>query len=383
MQKLQIPTKFRPAILLIIMILVVGLFIVSHNGFGFVQGFSPKTVSVTTAPVSMINKPVDIIVPGSVQSRQAVIVSAEIAGKISELNIAEGQTVNAGQLLVHIEGSGGQTIAESPISPTLGQSGDSQQQAQANYDKILKEYERYEKLYQVGGIARKQFENVAARLQAARQALDSAAGTEETASAGSAISTPARQPGFANITAPISGKVTGLAAAAGNTVQAGQRLMVLDTGGELRVAIHLDQKDLYLIQTGTQAEIVGDDSPNQPVIGQVEAIYPEVGTGTPTFLAHIRLENNNGLLKQDIPVKVHLKTGQTIPAYAVPTAALFQDQAVNYVYLAVDGKIMRQQVDVGITLDNLTEITSPLPEQAVIVTSGINNVKDGDTLSIQ
>lgn len=382
MNKIIIPAKFIPTILITV-VLIAGLLGVRYFGLSSFGHVVPQQgpATVTTAPVSIINKEAALILPGTVQSRQAVIISAEISGHLSEVNVIEGQQVQAGQLLAHIEGSAASAGIETAANPIpASQNEGSRQQAQANYDNIAKEYDRYQKLYQVGGIARRQFEDVSARLQAALEALSSIQDTQDTTSSTSSSST--RLPGSANLTAPISGKVTGLAAANGKTVQTGQQLMVLDTGGDVRVVVHLEQKDLYLVSSGTLAEIVVNDSAPQSLTGQVEAIYPVVGTDTPSFLAHIRVNNTNGLLKAELPVQVQLKTGNSVPVRAVPLSAVFQDQELNYLYLAIDGKAVRQQVDVGTTINDFVEITSSLPEQALIITSGINNLKDGDAVAL-
>jgi len=376
MNKNPIPAKFIPAIL-IILVFVAGL-----SGIRYFGIFSPGhvvpqgPVTVTTAPISIINKEVEIVLPGTVQSRQAVIISAEISGLLSEVNVTEGQLVKAGQLLAHIEGSAPSGGAEAATTIPSSHNEDSIQQAQANYDKVSQEYDRYQKLYQVGGIARRQFEDVSARLQAAREAL--ASFQDIASSSGGTV----RQPSSANLSAPISGKVTGLSTTSGKTVQAGQQLMVLDTGGDVRVVTHLQQKDLYLVYSGTLADIVVGSSAAQTLIGQVEAIYPEAGADAPLFLAHIRVDNTSGLLKTELPVEVRLKTGNSTPVRAVPLAAIFQEQELNYLYLAIDGKAVKQQITLGVTIGDFVEITSALPEQALIITSGIQNLKDGDTLTL-
>ncbi|MBP2634437.1 MAG: efflux transporter, family, subunit [Firmicutes bacterium] len=370
MNKIPVPAKYLPAVVLAVVLAAVLLGISYIGTSSSTNMLSRGSVSVTTAPISMINKPLEITLPGSVQSRQAVIISAEIPGCISELNAKEGELVKAGQQLVHIDGAGEQVIVDAPAGTSVSPNAD----AQANYDKLAREYERYQKLYQVGGIARKQFEEMTARLQAARDALQigSVPGS----------SSQSQQAGSANLTAPISGKVTGLSATVGQTVQPGQQLMVLDTGGDVRGVVHLEQKDLYLIQAGTPVEIFLENSGQQSIPGQVEAIYPEAGTGTPSFLAHIRIDNANGLLTPGMAVTAHLKTGQSTPVRAVPNSAIIQDQENTYLYLVIDDKIVKQQVTVGAIIGAATEITSALPEQAIVIISGMQNLKEGDVVPL-
>lgn len=380
LKKIQVQPKLIP-ILLAAALLAVGLFGLAHLGLfslGHKSGgvFSQGPVRVTVTPVGRITKAGEIVLPGTIQSREAVIISAEISGRISQVQVTSGQTVNTGQTLVHIEGT--KDSNQSQAAPAVAATYDAEaaQQAQARVDALAKEYERYEKLYQMGGIARRQLEDTAARLQAAREALSNAPSNTQSSLA-------SRQPNSATLIAPSGGVVTELVAAAGKTVQAGQQLMVLDNGGAVRVVIHLEQKDLYFVKAGTPAEITLDSTPGQNLQGQVEAVYPEPGTGAQTFLTHIQVGNTDNLLKQGVPIKVHLKTNQSVTVAALPANIVRQDQGGSYVYLAVDGKAVRQPVTTGTAVGDWVELTSPLPEQASIISSNLDNLQEGTPVVIQ
>ena len=379
MNKLSLPAKLTPA-LLASGLLALGLFLmIGLHFFPVKQPVPPGPQQVSAAPVSTINKPLEILLPGTVQSRQAVVISAEISGRISELAVTEGQQVSAGQMLAHIEGTA-ETAVQTTTPAAAGAAASSHVQSQSSYDSLVKEYERYEKLYKLGAIARKQFEDISARLQAAREALGDS--SQDTA-APVVSSSVSFQPAAVNLTAPSSGKVTGLAAANGKTVQAGQQLMALDAGGDVQVVAQLEQQTLYVVSAGTPVEIAVADTSGQRLAGQVEAIYPEGSIDKPLFLAHIRVDNSNGLLKSEVPVQVHLTTGQSVAVPALPRSAVFQDQGLSYVYLAVDNQAVKQQVTTGIQIGDLVEITSTLPEQAAVITSDIRNLHAGDEITLQ
>jgi membrane fusion protein (multidrug efflux system) len=370
----QLQTRIIPAILIAALLAAVLWGSVRSGHLPASRTVPRSPVSVTAAPVSVINKAEEIVLPGSVQSREATVISAPISGRVSEVNVTEGQTAKAGQALVHIEGV--VAAADETAAAAAAQNEAGNRQAQANYDKLVQEYDRYQKLYQIGAIARRQLEDTAARLQAAKTAL---AGIPDP---GSGSSTSPRQPGFATLIAPSEGKVTGLSAAVDKTVQAGQQLLVLDNGGDMRIVVHLAQKDLYLVHAGSPAEIAVSGS-TQISTGQVEAIYPEIGSTNNLFLTHIRADNLSGLLQPDATVNVHLKTGQTVTAPAVPITAVLKDQDGTYLYLAVNGQAIRQQVAVGVASGDQVEITSPLPEQALVITSGVSSLRDGDAIILQ
>lgn len=374
MNRSQLQTRIIPAILIAALLAAVLWGSVRSGHLPASRTVPRSPVSVTAAPVSVINKAEEIVLPGSVQSREATVISAPISGRVSEVNVTEGQTAKAGQALVHIEGVVAADDETAAAAAAQNEAGN--RQAQANYDKLVQEYDRYQKLYQIGAIARRQLEDTAARLQAAKTAL---AGIPDP---GSGSSTSPRQPGFATLIAPSEGKVTGLSAAVDKTVQAGQQLLVLDNGGDMRIVVHLAQKDLYLVHAGSPAEIAVSGS-TQISTGQVEAIYPEIGSTNNLFLTHIRADNLSGLLQPDATVNVHLKTGQTVTAPAVPITAVLKDQDGTYLYLAVNGQAIRQQVAVGVASGDQVEITSPLPEQALVITSSVSSLRDGDAIILQ
>jgi len=175
--------------------------------------------------------------------------------------------------------------------------------------------------------------------------------------------------------------VIGLSTAIEKTVQTGQQLMVLDSG-EVQVVIYIEQKDLYLVQLGTPATI---EVSGQTMLGQVVSIYPELGINNiPSFRTHIKVTNDTGgLLKTGMSVPVRINTGKSATVLAIPATAVSQDnQGVKYIYLADNGKAIRQQISIGEPIGDFIEITATLPEQAMVITSSVNDIKDGDAIVV-
>ncbi|MDF2570719.1 MAG: efflux transporter, family, subunit, partial [Sporomusa sp.] len=232
-----------------------------------------KPINLTAVPQGTINKQIQIVRTGSIDSATSVPINAEFSGHLSEIYVTEGQVVKAGQPLLKLQAS-----SESTVPQTTGAS----QQIQANYDKALEEFNRYQKLFEIGGIPRRQLDLAATHLQEAKENLNNAKGTMQSSS--TTIN------GTATINAPINGIVTGLSTAPGKTVQAGQQLIALGTGQEVEAVVHLDQNDLYLAHLGTPATI---EVSQQTVMGQISSIYPQVEANQiSAFLAHIKLTNN-------------------------------------------------------------------------------------------
>ena len=336
----------------------------------------PRTpLNVTVLPIGTINKPIPITGTGSIESPTSVPITAEFSGRISEVYAVEGQPVKAGQPLVKLFGS--PETAVRGITSSENQNNTPSSQAQTNYDNALKEYTRNKKLYEQGAIPRLQMEAAAARLEAVEKDLaNSQAARQTPASTSAAIAD-----GYAVISAPINGTVTGLSAAIDKMVQTGQQLMVLDSG-EVQIVIPIEQQDLYLVHLGTSATI---ELSGQTLLGHVVSIYPTIGSNnTPSFLTHIKVTNDSsGLLKLGMSVSVHINTGKSTTVFAVPPAAVSQDyQGLHYIFLADNGRAIRQQIRLGESLGDMIEIIATLPQEAVVITSNINNINDGDPIVI-
>ena len=325
-----------------------------------------EPINLTAVPLGTINKPVQIIRTGSVEHATSTPITADFSGLLSELYVAEGQVVKTGQPLLKIQASSTPVVEQT----TEGSS----QQTQSNYDNALKEFNRLQKLFELGAIPRRQVDTAAARLQEAKENLSS---TQNAMQPSSAIIN-----GSATINAPIDGIVTGLSSSSGKTVQAGQQMFSLGSGQEVEVVIPLNQNDLYLVHLGTPAAI---EVSEQRVGGQISSIYPRIeAEEVSAYLAHMKLAANpNGLLTFGMSVTIHIDTGKTAPVPAVPKVSIFQDdQGRNLIYLAVSEKAFLQEISIGETIGDFTEITSDLPQQSMIITSNIGDIKNGDAIAV-
>lgn len=363
-----------------LLLLVVLTIVIRYERLPF--SIIPKNpVKVTAVPVGTMTKSVPIVRTGSVESPTSVPVTAEFSGQISEVYVAEGQSVKAGQPLVKLFGASAasQSVTSSSGSAPVRQKLVINPQGQGDYDQALKEYNRYQKLYEQGAIARRQLESAAARLAALQDSATTT--TESEAPAMSSEAPTVQSSGFATITAAINGIVTGLTAASNTAVQAGQQLLVLDSG-EVQVAVAIEQPDLYLVHLGTPAAI---EISGQVLQGLVASVYPTLGPNNiPAFRTYIKVTNDTaGLLKKGMSANVQINTGKSAVVLVVPVAAIVQDgQGLNYIFLAQQGKAVRESVEVGEPRGDFVEISANLPDPALVITSNLNDIKNGDAVVV-
>lgn len=367
------------AILLLVALIVAARYGILPLGRWTAHIVPHNAVNVTAIPIGIINKSVPIVRTGAIQNPTSVPITAGASGHVSEVYVSDGQTVKTGQPLVKILGSSEpSTSGGTAAQTTPNDVPNPNPQSQTSYDNALKDYNRLQKLYEQGAIPRRQVDNAAARLQALQESSTS---TPDAVAPSNSTTAIPNGSGSTIINAPISGIVKGLAAAPENGVQLGQQLMVLDSGG-VQAVIDIEQADLYLVPLGTPATI---EVSGQALLGQVVSIYPELGINNiPTFHSHIKVTNDTaGLLKPGMSVNVRIDTGKSAAVLVVPSTAVFKDyQGLNYIYLADNGKAIRQQINIGEPFDDFIEITATLPEQAMVITSNINDLNDGDAIVV-
>lgn len=349
------------------LLIVLGLFVGSRALLWLPALPSAGPTPVTLTTVGTVQRPFLLELPAALESRQASIISAEIAGRISEVYVAAGDTVKAGQKLLKLEGTP-QTVVTGSTAPNA-QTSDAAAMAppaQSAYDAALQEYTRYKKLYEQGGIARRKLEESAARLQQAQSELSSPAAAAPAAGA-AGTSGELHLPGQAILTAPSDGIITSLSAAAGQSATAGQPLLVVNNGGDVQAAALLEQTDLYLIHSGTTASIVVKTGAGKAYAGQVERITPYNQNGKNMFRAQIRFDNSDAALEAGMTATVYLHTDNTYAAKAVPSTAIRSDFSGQYLYAVENDKAVRYAVTTGSTIDGYTEITSALPSELAII----------------
>ena len=354
-----------PAILLAIMVLAIGYhrFPISYWNHYFIP---EAPAQVTVVSLGSTNKPIRLLRTGSTAKSSNIPVNTEYSGSLSEIYVTEGQAVKAGQPLFKLEASAGE--GPSVNTPASGVSA----QMQNQYENALKDFNRYQALYEQGAVSRRQLENANARLKEAEASLDN--GSRKMS---------ATLQGTATIVAPIDGIVTGLAVGSGKTVQAGQQLLALGGGQDIEVVVQLSQADLYLAHLGSAVVI---DLPGQTMMGQIASIDLVVEADQiSSFLAHIKLmDKPAAVLTPGMSIGVHIDTGQMAPVFVLPTASIFHDeQGRSFIYAAVHDKAVRQEIAVGEALGEFTEITSPMAQDIMVITSNIDELKNGSAIVIR
>ncbi len=275
---------------------------------------------------------------GNIRARRAVDISADVMGRVIELNVEEGNDVTRGEILLRIDPSQLEA-AVSRAQAALSQAQAQAAQQQANLVKSQREYERTLALQGRDStlVSPQQVEDAQTNLEVARSLFQAAEHGVAQARAG--LEEAQDQLAKTIIQAPMSGKVTRLNVEEGETVvigtmnNPGSLILTISDLSVVEAVVEVDETDVPEISLGDSAVVELDAFPEQQFAGRVteignSAIVPPsttAGTGQTAaidFEVVITLDNPGTLLRPDLSATADIITAVREEVLSIPILAL-------------------------------------------------------------
>lgn len=169
--------------------------------------------------------------------------------------------------------------------------------------------------------------------------------------------------------APASGVITERKVVQGQAVMAGELLYTISDLSRVWVEADLRGADAGMVRVGTTASIDVTGLPGRSVTGRVGYVYPTVALDARTTRARITVDNGTGRLRPGMFATVRLTTPSR-EALTVPTSAVVRtgERALLFIDLG-DGKLMSQEIELGATAGENTEVLAGIEPGQRVVTS--------------
>lgn len=191
--------------------------------------------------------------------------------------------------------------------------------------------------------------------------------------------------------APHSGVVTGkyysdgeLYSPTPNTPSGKAALVSLIQLNPVKVMVNLSESYLPMVKKGMEATVTTDVYPGLTFKGTVFRIHPTISAATRTFVAEVKVPNNEEKLRPGMFTRVSLKLGET-NALIVPAIAVMQQTGTNqrYVMLYENGKAKKVVVHIIARHDDQLEIASPdLQGGEKLIYAGQSKLENGDPVNV-
>ena len=301
---------------------------------------------VEVVPVTKALVRDELITFGSLRSDESVMIRPEIDGRLAQLHFREGQSVEAGALLVSLDDA----ISRAELA-----------QARANLNLAEKNFQRAQMLFKRGASNAQALDEASAQQQAARASLALAqARLDKT-----------------RIQAPHDGVLGLREASPGDYLSAGQDIVNLEVLDPLKVDFRIPQKSVNQVRLGQTVEISLDAYPGERFVGEIFAINPRLDEAGRSQAIRARIDNPERRLRPGQFVKVSVILDERADALIIPEEAVMPVGERLLVNLVVDGKVAVREVELGKRMDGTVEVRKGLRGDETLISAGWQKVREG------
>jgi membrane fusion protein (multidrug efflux system) len=297
---------------------------------------------------------------GTLRAVRGADIAPEVAGLITQIHFTSGQEVQEGAPLVQLNADADVARLQS-LEATA-------QLAEVNFERDKKQLE-------IQAVSQAVVDASAANLKSAKAQL-------------------AEQKALVNkklVRAPFSGRLGIRAVDVGQYVNAGTKLVTLQSLDPVYVDFYAPQKSLAQIKPKQKIVLKTDAFPNQEFAGEVSSIDPKVDPATRNVQIRATVRNPKHQLLPGMFATVSISSGDTQRFITLPQTAVSYNPYGETVYVVEerkgeDGKVslVAQQkfVTTGPTRGDQVAILSGINEGDTVVTAGQIKLRTGMTVTI-
>lgn len=386
-----------------VLILIIATTVISMNGK------KEERISVKTATVEKQKIVETVTATGRIQPKTQVKISADVAAKITRMDVKEGDWVDKGKFLVQLDRERYLALVESAAANTRAVEANANL-VKENMLKTEKDYLRTRELFDKSLESQAAldqyyaaFKVEKARHQSALEQVKQARATEKQAQDDLSKTT---------IYAPMAGTISQLNKEVGEIALGSQFqedvIMVISNLSGMEALVDVDENDIVSIQLGDSARIEVDALPDLVLLGTVTEIANSAkisATGTTDqkteFEVKVTIEKPGSKLRPGMTSSADIITetrdnALVVPIQSVAVRTLQQlkpqtedadsvdgpvydpdkDGFVQVVFITLDDVAKAVQVGTGIQSDTHIEILSGLEEGDQIVTGNYRAISE-------
>ncbi len=287
----------------------------------------------------------------TIETEAAVEIYPQISGLVKHLRVEEGDRVEVGDTLLHIEDKQLRIAAE---------------EARANYHYQQTGFKRTEAMFERNLISDQEFETTKYNFEQSRLRLERARLNLE----------------YAEIIAPFSGVITERYVQVGARVGPSSKLYDLIKLDDLIARVFAPGQYLTTIGSGQQALITSEFLPDKQFHGWVKRISPVVDPKSGTFKVTVGLRDRWKFLRPGLFVNVRIVTATHTDAVLIPKQAIVYDGSDRFVFAVKDTAAARIKLQPGFEETDFIESLAGIDSGTPIIVVGQNGLKDSTRVRV-
>ena len=179
------------------------------------------------------------------------------------------------------------------------------------------------------------------------------------------------------VRAPFAGVVGQRYVSLGDYVTSSSKLVSLHTVNPQRAAFQVPERFARDLKAGQDVSFRVAAIPGRDFIGQVDFVDPVVQLPGRTILVKARVPNPARLLQPGMFIEAHLVTAVRPKAIIIPEEAVVPAEGANAVWVVVEGKANRRQVELGVRTPGFVEVTKGVNSGEQVVVGGLELLAPG------
>lgn len=353
--------------------------------------FKTEVELTEVAVVSPSQASIELTSSGYVVPQTVAKVGAKIGGKVSKLNVRQGQAVQAGELLFEVD----PTDHNASIASAASQAAAARARAQASragLQEIEVQARRARALSAQGVAPSSNAEDLEARLAALKEQVN--AMDAEARAAASMVSALRINLTSFTVVAPISGTIVNKPPEVGEFVGPQPAGVAVDMGGveiadfaSLMVETDVPEQRLGIIKMGGPCEIVLDAFPTRRFRGKAHSVSPKVDRAKATVTVKVAFADDTSGVLPEMSARVSFLSSEVDaaaikapPKVVVPSNAVTTLNGSRVVYVVDDGKVHITPVTLGPTFGSGFELVKGPSAGSRLVKAPPPGLMDGQAI---
>ena len=310
-------------------------------------------VEVAAVRVGPAESTIDAV--GTLVSNESVVLRPEVAGRVVAIDVAEGETVAGGTVLLELD----RAVEAAELA-----------QAEAQRDLARSNFERARELRRTTAGTQRALDEADAALRTAEAQVD-------LARARLAKRT---------LVAPFDARAGLRLVSPGEYLAEGTAIVNLEQIDPLKVDFRVPELFLPTVAPGQRIAVRIDAYPDEVFTGTVRAIDPQIDRTGRSLLVRAVLANADLRLRPGLFARVTLTVAERDAAMFIPEQAIVPQGDRQFVFRLVENgtstSVARTEVTVGVRRGGEVEIRSGLEPTDRVVVAGLLKVRDGAEVTV-
>ncbi len=330
------------------------LAVLIQSTVSFASAAEDSGITVETAPTKYRNIETIVEAVGTTQANRSVKIMAISEGIVRKITFTDSQFVNQNDVLLELDNE----IERADLA-----------ESQAKLKEAQRSLERSKSLRKRDAVAVSMVDKLESEVEIARAERERAA----------------RRLQDRTIKAPFSGRIGFSDIEIGSHIKEDQTIALLDDLSTVKVEFFLPETLYAKIHIGTVILAEAAAFEKQTFKGKVEAIDTRVNADSRSFKVRAVIENEDGKLPAGMFLRLSLIL-EASDVLSIPEEAVIIDGAQNYVFAVntedTNPKSVKTSIKLGRRAFGWVEVLEGLDENQLVITRGIQKVKDGSPLNI-